>query len=132
MQRAIALVRVLFHHQRALHSLMGKGDRALYLAQRLARSILADGMPEVDRRGLFQSCRSFREAGINYLRDDALQLLVDCQWLAVMPGKYETARPTHWAVNSRAHERFGNIGLEHQKRRAIIRAAIIGNASDED
>lgn len=124
---AVRFLDKAFRHARAFYAELGGSDNALALAQAVARFLLADNYPTIERRVLHQRCRAFRDATGDQ-RDAAMRLLVDCGWCIEVDGAYTRPHATRWAVNPRALERFAADGEAHRQMRKRLLESIQGGS----
>src|SRR5690606_26883653 len=131
-EAAIQFMRVIRRHAAAMFSGILGQARSLDLTRALARSLLADKASSVGRNDFLQRCKAWRGASDADQRA-AVQLLIDANWL--VPDDESRAYGgwphSRWFVNARAHELFADEGERHKKRRAAIRAALLGDEGVE-
>ncbi len=121
MQRAERLLRVLMRHALVLYDMLGYGDGALPLARAVARSIVADHIEVVTRGELRQACRAFKDES-DFVREQALHLLIDAAWLTpVAEARQYAGRVTQFAVAPEVFGLFAHRGAELRQRRRQIR-----------
>lgn len=116
-----------FRHARAFYAELGGSDTAWQVARRVAASLLADGVAEVSRRDLIQTCRAFRDATADQ-QTAAMQLLEDAGWVRTTDAAYAKGHPTRWLVSPAAHARYAPHGEAHRQRRAMVRQALHGGS----
>jgi len=126
MTAAIRLARRIGRSAASLYAALGGVDTVATVARAVARTTLADRLPEFTRNDLMQACRPFRDAP-EFARDGALRLLEDAGWIAPVEGARRWGgRVSTYAVDPRAHDLYGQHGEAHRARRAKVRAALLG------
>lgn len=122
---AIRFMRKVFRHALAVYSDLLGNDTTVELARSVARFLLAGRYQQIARRDLAQSCKAFRKAENERLREEAMQFLVDMAWVRELDGQYTKSHATHWAVNPTALVAFERYGQEHKERSMRVREAIV-------
>jgi hypothetical protein len=121
---ATRFMRKVFRHSLAVYSDLLGNDTAVVLARAVGRYLLAGEHKQILRRDLTQSCKAWRNADNDRLRDEAMQFLGDMGWVRELDGQYTKGHVTHWEVSPRIHEMFSSYGEEHKERRRRVIEAI--------
>lgn len=118
-----------FLHARAFYRDLTGGDEAFDIAQRVARWLVAAQPPvETVSRAKIMQRGAFGSAG-EMVQSAAMRILEDFGWVSPLPGAYQKAHTTWWAVDQRIYELFAGVGEAHRRARALVREAILGTHS---
>jgi hypothetical protein len=116
-----------FLHARVFYRDLAGGDEAFGIAQRVARWLLA-AKPPLEQVARAQIVRAgpdqFHAAG-EAAQSAAMTILEDFGWVAPLPGSYQKAHTTWWAVDSRIYALFAEAGAAHRRAREVLRRAIL-------
>lgn len=124
LQAAIRYMHRVRKHASYLYSAILSSSPAFELAKRLARSIVAaGGLTTVGRDWMTQHCQPFKKAD-DRVRREAVQVLVDADWLEAMHTRHYGGWPSKYTVNGRVFQLFGDYGEEWRRRRQAVKDMI--------
>lgn len=126
MQRAVRFLRRQERHAQAVYASLLGADTGMELAKSVAKSILAAGLQNFNRRDLTHCCKAFRGAD-EHTRLAALSFLSDCGWTTCTAPA--AAHGALWTVDERVHALFSKHREAAIAQRETVRARIQGTSS---
>jgi hypothetical protein len=103
------------------------------MARALGRSIVAESgtLTTLGRAWLSNHCADFRKETDDRVRQEAVHILEDADWLEPIPGlRSYGGWPTNWNINLQLFQLFSKEGETWRARRAAVKEAIGMNEAE--